>query len=118
MAHQPDARLQECIDRCRSCEEICLESVTHCLQKGGKHAQPDHINLLLACAEICSTAARFMVLGSEHHVRTCAVCAEVCDACAKDCESLGDDEMMQRCAEACRRCAESCRQMASSQTRA
>lgn len=112
MAHQMNAGMRECIDRCRSCEEICLESVTHCLEKGGEHAQPDHINLLLACAEICSTSARFMLLGSEHHARTCEVCAEVCEACAKDCESLGDDEMMQQCAEACRRCAESCRQMA------
>jgi hypothetical protein len=69
------------------------------------------MNLLLACAEICSTSARFMLLGSKHHVRTCEVCAEVCQACATDCESLGDDEMMQQCAEACRRGAESCRQM-------
>jgi hypothetical protein len=117
MVHQLDARMQECIDRCRSCEEICLESVAHCLQKGGQHARPDHINLLIACAEICSTSARFMLLGSEHHVRTCEVCAGVCEACAKDCESFGDDDMMQRCAEACRRCAESCRQMASTRTR-
>jgi hypothetical protein len=37
-----------------------------------------------------------MLLGSEHHVRTCDVCAEVCETCAKDCESLGDDDMLQR----------------------
>ena len=91
--------MQECIDHCRSCEEICLESVTHCLQKGREHAQPDHVSLLLACAEICSTSARFMLLGSEHHVRTCEVCAEVCDACAADCETMSDDDLMRRCAE-------------------
>lgn len=112
MAHQHDARMQECIDRCRSCEETSVESVPHCLERGGQHAAPDHINLLLACAEICSTSARFMLLGSRHHARTCEVCAEVCEACAKDCESFGDDDVMQQGAEACRRCAESCRQMA------
>ena len=118
MPHQLDARMPECIDRCRSCEEICVESVAQCLQKGGEQVQPDHVNLLIACAEICGTSARFMLLGSKHHVRTCEVCAEVCEDCARDCESFADDDMMQRCADACRRCAESCRQMAGSRSRA
>ena len=113
MAHHMDAQIQECIDRCRRCEETCLESVTHCLEKGGAHAQADHITLLLACAEICSTSARFMMLGAAQHARTCAVCAEVCEDCAKH-ESFSDDEMMRRSAEACRRCAESCRQISQS----
>jgi len=112
MAHQNDPRLQECIDRCRSCQEICLETVNHCLAMGGRHAEADHIRMLLACAEICDTSARFMLLGSKHHTLTCEVCAEVCEACAKDCERFSDDETMQQCAEICRRCAESCRQMA------
>ena len=118
MPHQLDAPMHECIDRCRSCEEICVESVAHCLQMGGEHAQPDHVNLLIACAEICGTSARFVLLGSKHHVRTCEVCAEVCEDCARDCESFAGDDMMQRCADACRRCAESCRQMAGSRSRA
>ena len=119
MAHRPmKAGMQECIDRCQSCEEICLESVQHCLKQGGKHADADHIGMLLACAEICSTSTRFMLLGSEHHTSICDVCAEVCEACAKDCEVFSDDEMMQLCADACRRCAESCREMAGTKTRA
>ena len=112
MAHHTDPRMQECIDRCQSCQEACLETVTHCLQIGGEHASPDHIGMLLSCAEICDTSARFMLLGSPHHARVCEVCAEICEACAQECQQMGDDDAMQRCAEACRRCAESCRQMA------
>ena len=111
MPYHNSAAMQECIDRCQSCQESCLESVAHCLQKGGKHAAAEHIGLLTACAEICDTSARFMLLGSTFHTRIGEVCAEICDACAKDCDRLGDDEMMQACAETCRRCAESCRQM-------
>jgi hypothetical protein len=109
MPHHIDPRVQECIDRCQTCQETCLESVNHCLLLGGTHAEAKHIRALLACAEICDTAARFMLLASPHHNRACELCAEVCEACAKDCERLGDDETMQRCAEACRRCAEACR---------
>ena len=112
MPHHTSDRMQECIDRCQSCQELCLESVGHCLELGGEHADPDHVRLLIACAEICDTSARFMLLGSEHHARTSDVCAEVCEACATDCAQFDEDDMMKRCAEVCRRCAESCRQMA------
>ena len=109
--------MQECIDRCQSCQEVCLSTATHCLELGGKHATPDHMRMLLACAEICDTSARFMLLGSKHHARICDVCAEVCEACAADCDRF-DDDMMRQCAEACRRCADSCRQMAATRSHA
>lgn len=117
MAHQIDPQVHECVDRCQSCQAICLETVNHCLEIGGKHAEAEHIRMLLACAEICDTNARFMLLGSKQHARTCEVCAEVCKACAKDCERFGDDDLMRQCAEVCRRCAESCRQMAGTTAR-
>jgi hypothetical protein len=105
--------MRHCIEECTRCHAICLETVGHCLELGGKHADPAHIRLLLDCAEICQTSADFMLRGSDLHQRTCAVCAEVCQACAEDCERLaGGDKMMKDCAEQCRRCAESCESMA------
>ena len=106
------AQMQECIDNCMRCHAVCLETITHCLKKGGKHAAPDHVRLLQDCAQICITSADFMLRGSELHARTCAVCAEACARCAEECERMADDEMMRRCAEECRRCAESCQRMA------
>ena len=105
-------KMQECIQECQTCSQVCLENVAHCLEKGGRHAEPGHIRLLLDCAEICQTSANFMIRGSELHGRTCGVCAAVCEACAQSCESFTDDAEMQRCAEECRRCAQSCREMA------
>jgi hypothetical protein len=103
--------MQHCIDICQECHSVCLETVIHCLQMGGEHAEPNHIRLLLDCAEICQTSANFMLRGSDLHGLTCATCAEVCDRCAEDCERF-DDAQMKRCAETCHRCAESCREMA------
>jgi hypothetical protein len=105
------ADMQKCIAVCVECARSCAETITHCLQMGGKHADARHITLLRDCAVICETSARFMLHGSTFHGQTCAVCAEVCDACAKSCEALGGEEM-KACADACRRCAESCRRMA------
>lgn len=104
--------MDECIQTCIECYRTCLETANYCLEKGGRHAEASHIRMLLACADICQTSANFMLLGSELHARTCAVCAEVCQRCAESCEQFGDDEQMRRCAEICRRCAQSCRQMA------
>ena len=103
--------LRNCIHACTACHHICQETLAHCLEKGGRHADPAHIRVLMDCSAICATSADFMLRNSEHYVRVCAVCAEICDRCAASCEAFGDDPEMRRCAEACRRCAESCRQI-------
>jgi hypothetical protein len=105
------SHMQQCIDDCTQCHDICLETVNHCLQMGGKHAEAGHIRLMLDCAEICQTSANFMLRRSEVHGRTCGVCAEVCRRCAEDCERFSDDEQMTACAEMCRRCSSSCEEM-------
>ena len=112
MAHDHmTAEMQECIQNCLDCHSVCLETVAHCLELGGRHAEASHIRLMLDCSDICRTSADFMLRGSAHHSAVCGLCATICDACAADCERMGDDELMRGCAQACRRCAESCRRM-------
>lgn len=109
---QVSEEMRRCIQNCLDCYKACLEMVMHCAAKGGKHAMPKHIRLLMECANICNTSANFMLLGSENHSSVCEVCADICDQCAQECEEMADDNEMKACAEICRRCAESCRQMA------
>ncbi|MFT3785726.1 MAG: four-helix bundle copper-binding protein [Tepidisphaeraceae bacterium] len=106
------SHLRDCIDQCSTCHQVCLETLTHCLRKGGDHAAADHVRLMQDCIQICATSADFMLRGSELHTETCRACAEVCRRCAEDCERLADDDMMRRCADQCRSCAESCAHMA------
>jgi len=105
--------MDDCIRNCTDCHTVCLETVSHCLTKGGAHAEAGHIRLLLDCVDICRTSADFMIRGSRFHYLTCGACAEICAACADQCDRMADDAMMKRCAEMCRRCAESCRAMSS-----
>lgn len=109
---QIDEQMRKCIRECHRCHDICTETVTHCLEMGGDHAEPNHIRLLLDCAEICQTSANFMLRVSDLHGQVCGVCAAVCERCAEDCERFGDDEVMKQCAEVCRSCAQSCLEMA------
>lgn len=102
--------MRACIDECLNCYKICLGmAMTHCLETGGQHVKPQHFRLMMACAEICQTAAHFMLLNSPHHKHTCAECAEICTECADDCARL---DGMEECITACRKCAESCKKMA------
>ena len=104
--------VQRCIEDCLACATVCEQTIAHCLQQGGKHAAPDHIKLMIDCADMCRMSATLMTRGSDFHAKHCALCAEVCHACEESCEEFPDDAQMKACADACRTCAGSCRRMA------
>ena len=104
--------MQRCIEACELCHRTCLQlAMNHCLETGGRHIEPELFRLMTNCAELCQTAANFMLSSSSMHTRVCAACAYVCEACATNCEKVGD---MDESVRVCRRGAESCRQMAES----
>ena len=104
-------RVEQCIKDCLDCYRICARTLEHCLGKGGPHAEPGHVQLLIDCMSICRSSADFMVRGSRHHPLVCRACAEICRECARDCRRIDDDREMQRCAEMCERCATECERM-------
>lgn len=110
--HHTDDEMQKCIQLCQDCQALCIQTVMHCLKIGGHHAAPEHIRLLLDCAQMCETTAQYLLRGSSLHERICGLCAEVCQECAEGCERIATgDQLLKRCAELCRRCAGSCEHM-------
>ncbi|MCK0512602.1 four-helix bundle copper-binding protein [Aromatoleum buckelii] len=100
-----------CIELCRRCQMVCLSMATgHCLEKGGRHVEPEHLRTMIVCAEICQTAANVMATNSTLHRQVCAVCADICDACISSCRDLDE---MEECIFACERCKNSCEAMTS-----
>ncbi len=99
-----------CIETCLECHATCYGMLmTHCIEMGGEHARPQHVRLMMDCAEICLTAANAMSRKSQFHKQICALCAEVCEACADDCAKL---QGMEECVIMCRACAKACSEMA------
>ena len=103
--------VRECLKDSLDCYQTCSETIMRCLTMGGKHAEHEHLNLLLDCAKICNTNADFMLRNSTYYPQTCGITADICDECADMCDRF-DDDFMKECASVCRRCAESCREMA------
>ena len=44
--------MQRCIQECLRCHGVCLTAIAHCLRKGGRHADPNHITTMLDCVEM------------------------------------------------------------------
>ncbi len=83
--------------------------MSHCLDAGGKHLEPENVRIMQTCAEMCRASAAMMPIGAARHRRTCLECADIRENRAKSCEQVGD---MDECVQQRRRCAESCRSMA------
>lgn len=102
--------MRACILECQKCSTTCTSALIDiCMKTGGRHATPDHVQVMLDCVQICATTADFMARGSAFHAQMCRVCAEVCEACARSCDGL---EGMAACVANCRECAKRCRAMA------
>ena len=85
--------MKTCINQCRACEQVCLETLAHCLQQGGKHGEAVLINALLDCIQLCGSCADLMTRNSPLHAEHCLLCAEACRRCAEACEAVGGSEM-------------------------
>ena len=79
--HQIDPEMKACMDACHECHVTCLHmAMNHCLEAGGRHAEPQHMKIMADCAQICAVAIDFMARKSEHHRHICRECAEICRA--------------------------------------
>lgn len=105
------SEVRKCIKDSIDCYQTCTETITRCLTMGGKHAELEHVNLLVDCAKMCNTNADFMIRNSPYYSQTCGMTADICDECADSCDRF-DEDFMKDCANMCKRCAESCREMA------
>jgi len=112
MQDSRDEMMRRCIQDCETCHALCVRTLDHCLQQGGKFVAHDHVAVLLDCIQICDVSRDFMLRGSPRHRLTCSACAEISDICATSCSALKGDDQLERCQAECHRCGESCRQMA------
>ncbi len=111
MTETMTTEMQNCINACMECHKMCMETMTHCMTKGGKQMDMSMMGMMRDCAEMCMMCMNMMMGGSEFAARTCMLCAEMCDRCAMAGEKMSNDAKMMAFAAACRQCAEACKSM-------
>jgi uncharacterized protein Yka (UPF0111/DUF47 family) len=102
--------MQECIENCNECHQLCLETISHYLNLDQKENDTQLLQILFDCAYICQVSADFLIRKSNCHAELCEVCAQICLKCADACNPMKDDQFKD-CEEACRRCADTCQEM-------
>lgn len=115
MAHKGTAlskAFQDTATEAQNCQSICVQTIQYCLQMGGSHVEPSHMQLLQDCAEICETTGTMLLRASPQHNQVTAACADICERCARSCDRFAGDAQMKACADACRHCAAACQQVA------
>ena len=105
-------KTQECIVKCLDCRSVCMRVADHYMGLKTVISESPDVRPLLNCADICATAARFMLRGSEFSRELCLFCAEVCNSCAGQFSGVRDAAEIKACVAACRQCAECCERMA------
>ncbi len=90
--------MQQCIEDCMSCYNVCIQTARACQQAGGEHAEQGHIWMLLDCAEICQTVAHFMEHDNPLYGYVTSAAAQITNHCSERCAQMGDDD----CANACK----------------
>lgn len=101
-------RIERCIEDCRNCHRVCLETLSHILQTGPEWTPVPNINLLLDCAEACRLSTGFIIRNSEFYPMISGDCARICTRCAEEFEHYDGIDQIRLCAETCRIAAESC----------
>jgi hypothetical protein len=105
---------QQAISNTQDCGAICIQTIQHCLEVGGAHAEASHLRLMQDCADLCAASTKILLRGGQHHAEVATACANLCDLCAASCEKYIGDAQLKACANQCRLCAQACRQMTSS----
>ena len=104
--------MQDCIDKCAMCHQICIEAIVHCLERRSEEASLIQVRALQDCTQICQTLVDFMLRESDLYTKVCAVCADVCEKGAEACASSPADPVMRACGDACRKCVTACQRVA------
>jgi hypothetical protein len=109
---EKDPKTEKCIESSAKCYEVCAATFKHCIEMGGPHALPKHLNVLKDCMEICKVTQDFMLRDSNHVKCLCDECEKITELCAQSCEDTDpNDEQMKECAKICREAAASCKEM-------
>lgn len=101
--YEVDEEIKRCVTDCFSASIKCRETLMYCIQMRDRHSEPDHLSLLMDCADISEATANMMLRESDFDDEMAELNAQICARCAESCESFGDDLMMSDCARLCRK---------------
>lgn len=102
--------LQDCIEACIRCAQVCNRCFKECLDKDNINGMKEALGILVDCAEMCYVTAAYLSNNNVYSGNVSGACAELCERCADICESYATLSCRDS-VEACRLCAAECRKV-------
>ena len=104
--------IDQTIESCRDCHDICEETIFYAIRMGGDLAQMDVLGVLMDCAGTCALSGKMMLRGSPYLRHMAPTVIEICESCATMCDTVPGDDYFRTCASSARRCADNLKQLA------
>jgi hypothetical protein len=79
---------------CTNAHNIALQTFHYCQTMGGGFVDPENLNVLQDCAELCELMDSFILRQSRLKADLSELCFRACDACVKLAEKFSSDEQM------------------------
>jgi hypothetical protein len=86
----------------RTAMDSITECFSYCIEQGGDHVEPEHLNCMLDAWDLLSATSTITARGSDFAEDLQSVCAEAVKHCEESCEEFADDATMTACADVCR----------------
>ena len=105
--------VRRCVEATSACYTACTETLTYSLDVGADLSEPQHLQLLIDCCEVCQTTQDVLLRASGLGIMLAAIFVEACEQVAESCRRIDEsDEQLAACAESCDETAESCHALA------
>ena len=75
--------VEQVVVDCSNAHNVALQTLHYSEQMGGKFTQPENLNILQDCAELCSLATSFLLRDSKYRQQVIDACFAACRDCAR-----------------------------------
>ncbi len=96
---------------CTNAHNVTLQTLRYSEEQGGKFSDPENLNIIQDCADICQLVNSMVLRQSSMKKDIAEVCKKACDACVKFAENFSEDEQMKTMLEYAKKASESVKQI-------
>lgn len=98
----PSQANEQAIIASTNAHNIALQTLHYCESMGGKFTDPEILNVLEDCAELCGVLGSVMLRNSKLKLDLAEVCSKACDDCVKFAENFPEDQHMKNLLQYCK----------------
>ena len=110
--NEDETTLQKCVVDCSNAKNVGIQTLRYCLEQGGKFADPENLNKIQDCNELCNIVCSFLLRKSVMTKEMLKICQKACEDCSLFCQQFKEDKQLEACGKYANQASESCKHLA------